>query len=103
MLAALNPQINLTLQNRDAPGSEIENYLTNGGRSVPKLIVRQNGKDLFTWGPRSKEAQETHLNSVKDANMTFEDKKAALQNWYNKDKGQSMQIELYSLFKSLPA
>ena len=38
---------------RDNDNSEIESYLTNGSKSIPKLIIRDNdGKDLFVWGPR---------------------------------------------------
>jgi len=99
MLADLNPLIRLEVQNRDAANSEIDNYLTNGGKSVPKLVVRGNNNDLFTWGPRPAEAQAIHLNNMKDEQLDFEDKKAALQNWYNQDKGQSMQKELKHLLE----
>lgn len=98
MASDLNPMIKVEVQNRDN-GSEIDAYLTNGGKSVPKLIVRNNeGKDLFEWGPRPKEAQELFYRIKDDASMTMDDKKIALQQWYNKDKGQSMQQELLNLF-----
>jgi len=101
-LAEINPAIELIIQNRDAPASEIDNYLTNGGRSIPKLVVREvNGKDLFTWGPRPKEAQVIHLRHINDESMSKEDKKIELQNWYNKDKGESLQKELLELFKTV--
>ena len=96
--ALINPKIKLTFQNRDASNSEIENYLTNGGKSIPKLIVRDvNGKDLFTWGPRPKEAQEIQISQKNNDLLSVEEKKIALQNWYNKDKGTSMQQELNEL------
>lgn len=99
MAAQLNPLITVEVQNRDN-GSEIDKYLTNGGKSVPKLIVRNNeGEDLFDWGPRPHEAQELFYQIKDDASMTMEDKKIALQQWYNKDKGQSMQQELMGLFR----
>jgi hypothetical protein len=101
-LADVNPRISLVVQNRDAPASEIDNYLTNGGRSIPKLIVRDaNGNDLFTWGPRPKEAQNIHLRQMNDENMSKEEKKIELQNWYNKDKGESTQEELLELLKKV--
>jgi hypothetical protein len=83
---------------------KIENpdYLTNGGRSIPKLIVRDaKGNDLFTWGPRPKEAQNIHLRQMNDENMSKEEKKIELQNWYNKDKGESTQEELLELLKKV--
>lgn len=98
--ALLNSKISLTVQNRDAADSEIGQYLTNGGKSVPKLIVRdEQGNDLFTWGPRPKEAQVLAMNLMNDDSLDMEEKKAGVQNWYNQDKGQSMQKELNELLK----
>lgn len=99
-MAELNSKINLIFQNRDAPNSEIEKYLTNGGKSIPKLIVRdQEGNDLFTWGPRPKEAQDMLITQDTDTNLSLEDKKKILQKWYNKDKGASIQLELNDLIQ----
>ena len=97
-LAQLNPNIQLSVQNRDAPGSEIDQYLTNGGRSIPKLIVRDaKGQDLFNWGPRPKPAQAIHLSHINNDTLSKEEKKIALQNWYNQDKGLTFQQELLDL------
>jgi len=99
-LAELNSKISLTIQNRDAPNSEIEDYLTNGGRSIPKLIVRNtNGKDLFDWGPRPKEAQKMVMSQKDNLEKSTEEKQQELQQWYNKDKGKSMQRELLEFIK----
>ena len=101
-LVELNPKINLSVQNRDAEGSEIEQYLTNGGKSIPKLIVRdQEGNDLFDWGPRPKEAQEMVMNLKDDDSMSMEDKKIVVQKWYNNDKGVSIQEELHALLQTI--
>lgn len=100
-MAELNPKINLTVQNRDAPNSEIDNYLTNGGKSIPKLIVRDaDGKDLFVWGPRPAEAQEMVMKQKENASLSLEDKIKELQIWYNKDKGLSIQKEMNELLKA---
>lgn len=94
-LALLNPNIKLTIQNRDAPNSEIDKYLTNGGKSIPKLIVRDaNGNDLFSWGPRPNEVQELVFHQKKNNLLSPEEKNIEIQNWYNKDKGASIQQEL---------
>ncbi len=101
-LATINPKINLTIQNRDAANSEIEKYLTNGGKSIPKLIVRDEaGNDLFDWGPRPKEAQAIVMEQKNDNTISAEDKKKQLQSWYNKDKGTMIQEELNALFNEL--
>lgn len=97
-LARLNSNIELTIQNRDAANSEIDQYLTNGGKSIPKLIVRDaEGNDLFSWGPRPKEAQALAMRLKVNESMSADEKKRALQSWYNKDKGRSIQEELVEL------
>ncbi len=99
-LAEENPLITLDIQFRDHPPFLIEHYLTNGGKSIPKLIVRDaEGKDLFTWGPRPVSAQQL----VQDLNAAGTDKSEvvlALQNWYNDNKGNEMQQEWLRLFQT---
>jgi hypothetical protein len=96
-MAEYSPHIELEIQKRDGEGSEIDRYLTNGGKSIPKLIVRdENGKDLYNWGPRPTEPQAIVMNQ-KSSNQTAEEKKSELQVWYNKDKGISIQKELADL------
>ncbi len=96
-IAEANENITLDIQLRDSEPFLIEQYLTNGGKSVPKLIVRDSkGEDLFTWGPRPAECQEMVMKN-KDADMTAHEKKHAIQLWYNVDKGQSAFNELATL------
>ena len=100
-LAALNPKITLEVQNRDSPESEIDKYLTNGTKSIPKLVVRDSaGNDLFTWGPRPKILQESYLENRKQK-VPQEDILKDLQLWYNKNKGVDLQEELYELFSNV--
>jgi hypothetical protein len=97
-MAEASKKINLQVQLRDGD-SEIENYLTNGSKSIPVLIVRdENGKDLFRWGPRPSAAQEIHLNN-QVSDKTEESKKVELQKWYNADKGVCIQHEIVSFLK----
>lgn len=97
--AAMNDHITLKVQNRDTPGSEIDNYLTNGGKSIPMLIVRDAyHRDLFTWGPRPKDAQELYLD-LKNQSVEWPEILKQLQLWYSKNKGVMMQEEWYDLFQ----
>jgi len=92
-MAALNPLIELDIQLRDTEPYLINDYLTNGGRSIPKLIVRNEaGEDLWTWGPRPQQLQHI-FDRMKTEQRTFEDMKEALQRWYNEDKGREIQKE----------
>lgn len=96
-IAELNPLINAIYQLRDTEPFLIDQYLTNGGKAIPKLIIRdESGKDLVNWGPRPAECQViyTELTAKK---ADFETVKVELQKWYNQDKGVSMQRELKEL------
>lgn len=99
-LAHENPLIKYDLQLRDQEPFLINSYLTNGTKSIPKLIVRNNaGNDLFTWGPRPAAASK-FLNNLKMSGMDTETVKLELQNWYNQNKGEALQKELLQLFTS---
>jgi len=96
-LSALNPKIKLEIVLRDQPPFLIEQYLTNGTKSIPKLIIRDgNGNDLAVWGPRPKPAHEL-FESMKAEERDFEEIKEELQKWYNKDAGLSVQQEIADL------
>lgn len=97
-MAEASSEIDLKIQLRDG-NSEIENYLTNGGKSIPILVVRDvAGNDIFRWGPRPLPAQEIFLDNAK-ATKTEEEKKIELQKWYNSDKGETIQNEIVQLMK----
>jgi len=100
-IAALNPNIRLEIQLRDSEPYLINDYLTNGGKSIPKLIVRNKaGEDLFTWGPRPQHAQALYQ-KMQEEQRTFEEIKEALQRWYNEDKGAELQHEFLTFLRSL--
>ncbi|MBV8251939.1 MAG: thioredoxin family protein [Chitinophaga sp.] len=101
MIANLNPLITTDYQLRDSAPNLIDQYLTNGTKSIPKLILRDaTGKDLAVWGPRPVESQKLY-NQLKKDNVDFEQQKIALQQWYNDDKGKSFQAELLPLLLAL--
>jgi len=95
-MSELSAHVTLEIQLRDTD-SEIDKYLTNGGKAIPMLIMRDtSGKDLAVWGPRPAECQEIFL-QMKAENADFKTQKITLQNWYNKDNGQSIQQEIADL------
>jgi len=99
--AELSPMITYELQLRDSEPFLIDQYLTNGGKAIPKLISRgEDGEDLFVWGPRPAKAQ-LMMNELKAKETVFEDIKIELQNWYNKDKGEEVQQEFVSILSNL--
>lgn len=97
LIAQQNTHISVEYELRDSPPFRIEKYLTNGSKSIPKLIIRDGkGNDLATWGPRPAACQQLY-DQLKVEGADFETQKVALQNWYNADKGQSLQQELCEL------
>ena len=101
LIANKNPKIKLSFVWRDKPPFMINNYLTNGGKSVPKLIIRDSKEnDLATWGPRPAPCQNL-FHQLRSENADFEKQKIELQKWYNNDKGQTLQKELIELIAKI--
>ncbi|HUH26058.1 MAG TPA: thioredoxin family protein [Flavobacterium sp.] len=98
-MANENPLIDLRLVLRDDNDVLMQKYLTNGGRSIPKLIVVSEDleRELFNWGPRSEAAQVVVKQLLEEHGGFNEKVKEAIQVWYNQDKGISMQKELIEL------
>lgn len=93
-MAALNENVTLEIKLRDENLGLMDRYLTNGGRSIPKLIAFDvNGQELFNWGPRPKAIQDEFL-KLKNAGLPSEEVKIALQRLYNQDKGAQVQMEV---------
>mgnify|MGYP001050125287 CR=1 FL=1 len=96
-LAQDSDKIELKFILRDEHLAIMDQFLTNGGRSIPKLIAL-NPSDLSvlgTWGPRPKPSQEL-INEfkLKNPDAPFSELAAALQLWYARDKTQAQQVEL---------
>lgn len=97
MLARENPLIKTVYELRDSEPFRINDYLTNGGKSIPKLIVKDETRnDLWSWGPRPEECQAFFQKFVDDK-ADMDKMKEALQIWYNEDKGKGIQQELTQL------
>jgi hypothetical protein len=97
--AKSNGKIELAMVLRDENLDLMDRFLTNGGRSIPKLIAfDSDGNELFTWGPRPEEAQKLfRVWKVNQSDMTWEEFEKELHTWYAKDRTQSIQQELASL------
>lgn len=99
-MAKVNPHIEMDIQLRDS-GSEIENYLYNGTRSIPILVIRnEDGQDKAIWGPRPQACQAL-IQQWKTELKSKEELKLAIQQWYNEDKGRSVQQEIRALLRTM--
>lgn len=98
-LADLSSKIELKIILRDENLEVMDMYLTNGGRSIPKLIALENTtlNELYTWGPRPASIQNV-MNELKAANITeISEIVEKIQIAYNHDKSQSFQNEFIVL------
>ena len=98
-VAELNDSINLKVVFRDENLELMDAFLTNGGRSIPKLIMFDNttGEVINSYGPRPSEATKL-VNDYKSLNGKLTPEfKEDLQRWYNKDKGQNTIEDLLVL------
>lgn len=97
-IASLNPNISFKVLLRDEHTALMEQFLTNGGMSIPKLIVfDEQTKVLGSWGPRPSKATalaETYKATHGTLTPEF---KQDLQVWYNKDKGQNTVADILQL------
>lgn len=97
-IADQNSRIELKIILRDEHLSIMDQYLTNGGRSIPKLIcLDQDFQEVFVWGPRPKSIQqvvtETKAEGITDHGILVE----RIQNAYNLDHTRSIQQEIKEL------
>ena len=91
-------KIVLDLLLRDENLDLMDQYLTNGGRSIPKLICYDaNNTELWNWGPRPAGAQAL-INTLKAEQKPMEEIKTQLHLWYTKNKTEETQEELMRFF-----
>lgn len=99
-IAKGNPLIELQIIERDENPGIMNLYLTNGTKSIPILIsFGENGKEIFSWGPRPKEAQQL-VARLKSEGMEHDAFVEQLHLWYAKNKSAALEMELKKLLKS---
>ena len=98
-LAELNPQIELKIVLRDSEDDLINQFLTNGAKSIPKLIMlkEENLEVIETWGPRPSTAAKLTADYKQEFGQLDASFKEDLQRWYNQDKGQTTIEDLQAL------
>ena len=101
-MAEASPNIKLRILLRDEHLDIMDQYLTNGGRAIPKLIVLGEGmNEVGTWGPRPAEIQKkVHLEKHENG-MNSEDIGKMVQKWYAKDKGATIEKEMMDVIAQM--
>ena len=98
-IASDTANIDLKIVLKDENLDLMDLFLTNGGRSIPKLIVLDKDNNVLDfWGPRPTIATKM-VTDYKEKNGILDPQfKQDLQVWYNKDKGKSVQKDFINLF-----
>jgi hypothetical protein len=101
-MAAINPHIELKFLLRDENLAIMDNYLTNGGRAIPKLICldAQTGEELGTWGPRPAILQNWVIETKKKPDFEFKAFAEYVHKWYATNKNEELQKEFLALVQS---
>ena len=90
--------IELKLLIRDEHPGVMERFLTNGAKSIPKLIALNDSLEVLgTWGPRPAPIQEAFLENKQSQKLSGQAFSAQMHLWYAKDKGLTMQLEFLSI------
>ncbi len=100
-IAELNPLVSLRILSRDNHLDLMDFYLTNGKRSIPKLIAIDNDfNELFQWGPRPPKAAEIFSNSL-ELGISKNEAYKKMHSWYAKDKGKSIEAEFAGILSRM--
>jgi hypothetical protein len=98
-MAELSENIDLRIVLRDENEILMNQFLTNGGKAIPKLLIldAETLTVLSDWGPRPEGARNLILDYKAQFGIVDETAKTELQKWYLHDKGLSTQTEIMAL------
>lgn len=98
-MAEASEKIELKIALRDENEELMNLFLTNGSKSIPKLIIidTETLDVIADWGPRPEPARKL-IADYKELHGKVDDPiKTELQKWYLNDKGNTIQKEIMSL------
>jgi hypothetical protein len=99
-IAACNASIDLRILLRDRNPDIMDAYLTNGTRSIPKLVAFDwQGRELFQWGPRPQPAVEL-FHQLKESGAPQEEVMHKLHLWYGRNRGRVLEDEFIALLSA---
>ncbi len=98
-MAEVSDKIDLRIVLRDDNEDLMSLFLTNGTKSIPKLIIidKATNEVINDFGPRPKGAKQLILDYKAAHGIVDETAKIELQKWYLQDKGISTQKEIMEL------
>jgi thiol-disulfide isomerase/thioredoxin len=100
-IAEASNNIILKVVCRDENDELMNDFLTNGGKAIPKIIIINHKNEVVnSWGPRPSIATKMVLD-YKEINGSIDaDFKKDLQIWYNKNKGNNIQEDIITVLNA---
>jgi len=90
---------------RDEHPALMNEFLTDGSRSIPKVIILDAGTKevLGSWGPRPAPAQQIVIDykNAPEPKSDYAEMQKQLHVWYARDKTATTQAELVTLFRNI--
>ncbi|MFT6054173.1 MAG: hypothetical protein ACJAS3_000469 [Roseivirga sp.] len=98
-LSELNSKLEIKVILRDEHPEVINEFLTEGGKSIPKVIALDSASlnVLGDWGPRPAPIQAEFLENKITQARTGKEFTEHLHFWYAKDKGVTFQSEFLAI------
>ncbi len=101
LIASCSPNVDFKILLRDSNAEVMDNYLTNGGKSIPKLVVLKADslEEISNWGPRPASIQKIVEEKKNDTSMSFGDKVRMIHGWYEQNNSYDLQEEFITIVK----
>lgn len=95
-------KLELEIVLRDDNDELMNEYLTNGARSIPKLVLVEKDTHVArgSWGPRPHDAAKLIRDYKEQHGVIDQEAKTELQKWYLHDKGESTMKEITLLLEN---
>lgn len=101
-IADESDKLELSIVLRDDNDALMNEYLTNGARSIPKLVLVEKDTHVprGSWGPRPHGAAKLIMDYKAKHGIIDQEAKTELQKWYLHDKGLSVIEEITLLLEN---
>ena len=102
-IAKASDNIDLKIVLRDEYPEVMDAFLTNGSKSIPKLVMLDTNtlEVVGEWGPRPADVQEKYMAERKDPEVGPAEASKNLHLWYARNKGVEVQKEIAAILESL--
>ena len=100
LMSETSDNIELKIVLRDENEEIMNQFLTNGAKSIPKLIILNENLEVINhWGPRPEGAKNLIIDYKAKHGIVDEQAKIDLQKWYLEDKGISTMKEIVAMLQ----